>query len=56
MQRINWGLKGMEGLGGWGKWVMGIEEGTCWDEHWVLNVSDESWGSAPEAKTTLYTS
>ena len=27
--------------GGWGggergKWVMGIEEGTCWDEHWVL--------------------
>ena len=18
------------------KWVMGIEEGTCWDEHWVL--------------------
>ena len=21
---------------GRGKWVMGIEEGTCWDEHWVL--------------------
>ena len=19
-----------------GKWVMGIEEGTYWDEHWVL--------------------
>ena len=19
-----------------GKWVMDIEEGTCWDEHWVL--------------------
>ena len=19
-----------------GKWVMGIEEGTCWDDHWVL--------------------
>ena len=19
-----------------GGWVMGIEEGTCWDEHWVL--------------------
>ena len=19
-----------------GKWVMGMEEGTCWDEHWVL--------------------
>ena len=24
------------GMGGMGKWVMGIEEGTCWDEHWVL--------------------
>ena len=25
--------------GGWeggGGWVMGIEEGTFWDEHWVL--------------------
>ena len=22
-----------------GKWVMGIEEGTCWNEHWVLYVS-----------------
>ena len=21
------------------KWVMGIEEGTCWDEHWVLYLS-----------------
>ena len=37
-----------------GKWVMGIEEGT-WDEHWVLYVSDESWESTPEAKSTLYT-
>ena len=18
-----------------GEWMMGIEEGTCWDEHWV---------------------
>ena len=44
--------------GGWSegreKWVMGIEEGTCWDEHWVSYVSDESWGSTPEAKSTLY--
>ena len=23
-------------MGGRGKLVMGIEEGTCWDEHWVL--------------------
>ena len=22
-----------------GKWVMSIEEGTYWDEHWVLYVS-----------------
>ena len=38
-----------------GKWVMGIEEGTCWDEHWVLYVSDESWESTPKVKITLYT-
>ena len=25
--KVDWG-------GGEGKWVMGIEEGTCWDEHW----------------------
>ena len=37
-----------------GKWVMGIEEGTCWDEHWVLYVSDESRESTPETKSTLY--
>ena len=33
---------------------MGIEEGTCWDEHWVLYVSNESWESTPEAKSTVY--
>ena len=27
------------GAGERGKWVMGIEEGTCWDDHWVLYVS-----------------
>ena len=32
----------VDGGGGRGKWVMGIEEGTCWDGHWVLYVSDES--------------
>ena len=25
-----------EGVGERGKWVMGVEEGTFWDEHWVL--------------------
>ena len=38
-----------------GKWVTGIEEGTCWDEHWVLYVSNESWESTPKAKSTLCT-
>ena len=36
------------------KLVMGIKEGICWDEHWVVYVSDESLDSTPEAKTTLY--
>ena len=26
----------MGGVGGRGGWVMGVEEGTCWDKHWVL--------------------
>ena len=38
-----------------GKWVMGIEEDTCWDERWVLYVSDESQESTLKAKSTLYT-
>ena len=29
--------------GGWAKWVMSPKEGTCYDEHWVLYVSDESF-------------
>ena len=28
---------------------MGIKKGTCWDEHWVLYVSDESLNSTPES-------
>ena len=34
-------------MGGWADWVMGIKEGTCWDEHWVLCVSVESVNSIP---------
>ena len=41
-------------MGGWAKWVMGIKEGTSWDEHWVLYESDESPGSTPETNTTQY--
>ena len=40
-------------MGGWSKWVMGIKEGTCWDEHWVSYVSDESLNSIPENKVII---
>ena len=33
---------------------MGIKEGTCNDEHWVFNVSDESLNSTPETNITIY--
>ena len=42
------------GAGERGKRVMSIEEGTFWDEHWVLYLSDESWESTPQTKSTLY--
>ena len=45
----------VDGVGERGKWVMGIEEGTCWDEHWVFYGSDESRESTPKTKSTLYT-
>ena len=45
----------VDGVGERGKWVMGIEEGTYWDEHWVLCVSDEPRESTPKTKGTLYT-
>ena len=32
---------------------MGIQEGTCWDEHGVLYVSDESLNSTPEKKNDM---
>ena len=31
---------------------MGIKEGTC-DEHWELDVSDESLNSTPESNFTI---
>ena len=37
-----------------GKWVMGIEEGTCSEKHWVLYISDEPRESTPKTKSTLY--
>ena len=41
-------------LGGWAKWARGIKTDTCWDEHWVLYVGDESLGSTPEIIVLLY--
>ena len=32
---------------------MGIKEGTCWDEHCMLYVSDESLNSTFETSTTI---
>ena len=32
---------------------MGTKQGTCWGEHWVLYVSDESLNSNPETNMTL---
>ena len=34
--------------------MMGIKEGICCDEHWVLYVSDESLNSTPETNFALY--
>ena len=33
---------------GWAKWVRDIKVDTCWDEHWVLYLGDESLESTPE--------
>lgn len=41
-------------MGGRVKWVMGIREGTCWDEHWVSYAGEESLNPTPEANITLH--
>ena len=33
---------------------MGVEEDTCYDEYWVLYVSDVSLNSNTETNTALY--
>lgn len=30
------------GMGGWDDRMIGIKEGTCCDEHWVLYTTNES--------------
>ena len=34
--------------GGLANWLMGINEGTCWDEHCVLYLSNELINSIPQ--------
>lgn len=43
----------MEGGGGWARMGMGIKEGACCDQHWVLYVSEESLNLALETNITL---
>ena len=47
--RVDGGMMG----GGWSRWVMGLKEGTCYDEHWVIYVSNESLKSTPEKNIRL---
>ena len=42
------------GRWGWVRWLMGIKEGTCYDEHWVLYVSSKLLNSIPKANIALY--
>lgn len=42
------------GLGGWGSWMMGIKEGMCCDEHWVLYATDESSNTTSKTNDVLY--
>ena len=41
-------------MGGWGSPVMGIKEGTCYMEHWVVYANNESWNTASKTKEVLY--
>ena len=40
--------------GGMSQVVMGITEDTCWNELWLLYVSDESLGSTTETSIIVY--
>ena len=41
-------------MGRWGNWVMGIKEGTCSNEQWLLYVTDELLNSTSETSNTVY--
>ena len=41
-------------MGGWARGARGIRQDTCWDEHWVFYVGDESLESSSEIIIALY--
>ena len=41
-------------MGVWAKRVRGFKEGTCWDEHGVLDVGNESLDATPEIIIAIY--
>lgn len=41
--------------GGWGNGVMGVREGTSWDEHQVLYATGSVLNSIPETRDILLT-
>ena len=44
------------GVGVGGNRVMGIKEGTCCDEHWVLYATNESLNTTSKTNDVLYSS
>ena len=41
-------------MGAWGNWVMGIKEGTCWNEQWELYAAGESLNSTSETNNKKF--
>ena len=42
------------GVEGWSSQVMGIEEGKCCDEHWVLYTTNESLNTTSKTNHVPY--
>ena len=47
------GFRG-EAVGDWDRPVMGVKEGTCCMEHWVLYANNESCNITSKTKDVLY--
>ena len=41
-------------VGGWVVLVIGIKEGMCGMEHWVLQGNNESWNTTSKTNDVLY--